>query len=213
MNNWKRPNKIELDATKMPTEIDIAWAAGIFEGEGHCRLCGNTNRGFMASVVQKDTELLYRLRDWFGGSVNRQGRKNDIHVWDCCGDRGRLFIALIYKFMTARRKVQIDATRALDFLDGRSSDGLSVAQLKGELNLYYERGSLRKLRLARVRQNKVNANLLDDPQATDILLTRVTQYRKDMTPEERALYSEHQHQNYLRRKDKMQLESVTTLPN
>ena len=88
---------------------------GIFEGEGHCRLCGKTNRGFMVSAVQKDPELLYRLRDWFGGAANGHGKNRGIHVWDCCGDRGRLFIALVYRFMTARRMVQIDATGALDF--------------------------------------------------------------------------------------------------
>jgi hypothetical protein len=138
MQNSTRPNKPELDATKVPTDRDIAWAAGIYEGEGCCRLCGHNKRSFMASVAQKDPEILHRLRDWFGGNV-RSGRCGEfsIHNWDICGDRARIFMALIYEFMTVRRKVQIDAANALDFMRGESPVGLSIAELKSIMDGYY----------------------------------------------------------------------------
>lgn len=135
-----RPNRPELDATKIPTSHDIAWAAGIYEGEGCCRLCGRGKRSFMAAVAQKDPELLYRLRDWFGGSVSK-GSVNGfvIYNWNICGDRARIFIALIYSYMTARRKEQIDSTAALDFLDGLSSVGMSMHDVKEKLNAMYQK--------------------------------------------------------------------------
>lgn len=155
MKNMTRRNKPELDATKVPTEIDIAWAAGIYEGEGTCRLVGKTKRGFMASVVQKDPELLYRLRDWFGGSVRDNGAKAKVKIWDCCGDRARIFIALIYRFMTARRRAQIDATECLDFLHGRSPNGLNMTQLKSVMVEFYE--NHRKMVSERVKKAKAEA--------------------------------------------------------
>jgi hypothetical protein len=136
-----RPNRPELDATKVPTAIDIAWSAGIYEGEGCCHLAGGKGkRGVMAAVAQKDPELLYRLRDWFGGSI-RETKANGftIHYWGLCGDRARIFMALIYEYMTARRKGQIDATEALDFLDGVSSVGMSMQELKDKLNALYQK--------------------------------------------------------------------------
>jgi hypothetical protein len=137
MNNWTRPNRPELDATKIPSAIDIAWSAGIYEGEGTCRLCGHTKRGFMVSLPQKDPELLYWLRDWFGGSIRGES-KSGCHTWEICGDRARIFIALIYGFLTARRKTQVDATNALEFLQGKSTNGLSMDFLKNCLLSFYE---------------------------------------------------------------------------
>lgn len=133
-----RPNRPELEATKVPTTIDIAWAAGIYEGEGCCRNCGRGKRSFMASVAQKDPELLYRLQEWFGGNIQDNAPKHDFRVWNICGDRARIFIALIYGYMTARRKSQIDATGALDFLNGTSPVGVSMQDLKDRLNTMYQ---------------------------------------------------------------------------
>ena len=135
-----RPNRPELEATKIPTAIDIAWSAGIYEGEGCCRLCGRGKRSFMASVAQKDPELLYRLRDWFGGSISQTKANGQvIHNWNICGDRARIFIALIYGYMTARRKSQIDETCALDFLDGQSPVSMSTQEIKDHLAAMYQK--------------------------------------------------------------------------
>jgi hypothetical protein len=134
---YVRPNRPDLDATKVPSAIDIAWSTGIYEGEGTCRLAG-VRRGLMASVVQKDPEILYRLRDWFGGSVRDNGAKIDCHTWDICGDRCRVFLALCYSFLSARRKVQVDKTNALEFMSGMSPAGLSQSDLQGRLVAFYK---------------------------------------------------------------------------
>jgi hypothetical protein len=134
-----RPNRAELDATKIPSAIDIAWAAGVYEGEGCARLCGRGKRSFAIHVVQKDPEILYRLRDWFGGSVTMATVRGEFahYAWNICGDRARVFIAQIYTFLSARRKLQVDETKALDFLEGQSLIGISAEQVKAKLTTHY----------------------------------------------------------------------------
>jgi len=114
-----RRDKLGLDAVNAPSDLDIAWAAGIYEGEGSCVSSGSDS--FTVSIAQKDPELLYRLRDFFGGSVKlycvgKDGRFPIFH-WRVCGDRGRVFLAAIYPFLTSRRKAQIATTTAKRFLD------------------------------------------------------------------------------------------------
>jgi hypothetical protein len=115
--------KVEnLEPTKVPTNIDIAWAAGVWEGEGSCST--HNKRRATVVVTQKDPEILYRLRDWFGGSVlGKKGINERCFVWLACGDRGRFFIALIYPFLSTRRRVQVDASQMLSYLgDANPSD-------------------------------------------------------------------------------------------
>ena len=133
---YARPNRPELDAVKVPSALDIAWAAGIYEGEGTCRLCGKTKRGFMVQVSQKDPELLFWLRDWFGGSVGPIA-KSGCRTWNICGDRARLFVAQIYGRLTLRRRDQVDAAKCLEFMQGKSPVGLTVDELKNQMLAYY----------------------------------------------------------------------------
>ena len=139
---WIRANRQDLSATKTPTACDIAWSAGIFEGEGTIRLCGRGKRGLALAVPQKDPELLYRLRDLFGGSVSGPCPSNPCSTWNCCGDRARIFSALIYKFLTTRRKSQVDVTGALEYLGADNSADLTVEQLQDRLISFNESKSV-----------------------------------------------------------------------
>lgn len=120
-----RKDKQGIDPIRYATDLEVAWAAGIFEGEGSCSRSGSNKKSFVVSVTQKDPELLYRLRDLFGGRVKLY--RNDrgiipvkagrlmIFAWRLCGDRARVFLAAIYPFLTARRKSQVDSTSAIHF--------------------------------------------------------------------------------------------------
>jgi hypothetical protein len=141
---WVRNGQPELNATKSASALDIAWSAGIWEGEGCIRLL--RKRGVEVTVVQKDTELLYRLRDWFGGSIRPQGTKSGCSVWSLCGDRARLFIALIFPYLTARRRKQVDAAGALEFMSGESTCGMSQEQINERLYVYYQADTKKKWR-------------------------------------------------------------------
>jgi hypothetical protein len=84
---------------------DIYWAAGIFEGEGSFnKTAGSGN----IKVSQKDTWLLSRLRELFGGSVRVQDRSNygPQHSWILCGARARGFVMTIYSLLSPRRQSQ-----------------------------------------------------------------------------------------------------------
>lgn len=113
-----------LDAIKFPTAIDVAWAAGIYEGEGSCVTTNATaaSKSFNVCVAQKDPEMLFRMRDLFGGTISNyertfNGKVCPISHWKICGDRARTFIAVVYPFLTARRKEQIEATPAGSFIE------------------------------------------------------------------------------------------------
>lgn len=214
MNNFRRPNRPDLDATKIPTAIDIAWAAGIYEGEGSCHLAGgksNTGkqkRGLMVSVPQKDPELLYWLRDWFGGSITRHSQGcSQLHI---CGDRARVFLALIYKFMTARRKQQIDAIGSLDFLGNTSPVGMSIDMLKAKLSDYYAEHDKTTLygnpELARARsRDKYQEKATSDPSFLENEKLRARRDRAKRTPEQLAAASEYQRNYYQKKKQKLHL--------
>src|SRR6267154_2064794 len=122
----RKLDRPDLDATKVPTLIDVAWSAGIYEGEGHSRLCGRGKRSLAVGIAQKDPEILYRIRDWFGGSVRYHmarysGKPYKLHTLHICGDRARIFLAAIYYLLSARRKSQITVINALEFMDEEPS--------------------------------------------------------------------------------------------
>jgi len=134
-----RRDKPGLDATKAPTALDVAWAAGIYEGEGSCVAGGTKGKSFSVTVTQKDPELLYRLRDFFGGGIKLYNvgdqRRFQCYCWAICGDRARAFLGTIYPFLTARRKAQIDSTSVRTFLD-YASDLLVLNNADGPSDRY-----------------------------------------------------------------------------
>lgn len=106
-----------LEATERPTALDIAWGAGIFEGEGNC-----SDR--VLQITQADTWILERLRALFGGSIQersasvdrRTGQRYKCYHWSITGSRKRGFMMTIYKFLSPRRQEQIrTAQRSFKF--------------------------------------------------------------------------------------------------
>lgn len=104
-----------VEAREHPTVRLIAWAAGIYEGEGTCY--GDAHGTIHAQVVQKDPWLIERFRDLFGGAVypkatpaeimGRPSPTRSIWAWRASGARARGFLMTIYIFMSPRRKAQI----------------------------------------------------------------------------------------------------------
>jgi hypothetical protein len=93
-----------FERRERPTLLDIAWAAGIYEGEGHCTQDA-------IQIGQNDPWLLYRLQALFGGRVAPTGEQRGkpfVHYrWSASGPRGRGFAMTIYKFLSPRRQAQI----------------------------------------------------------------------------------------------------------
>ncbi len=112
---WNDPKH---SATEHPTTLDIAWAAGLYEGEGSC-LHGSRDgkylTGMAVSLSQKDRWILDRLRALFGGTVKDYTRHvtghTDVsatyHYWRLDGLRSRGFLMTIFKFLSPKRQAQV----------------------------------------------------------------------------------------------------------
>lgn len=96
-----RENKSTPKALKSPSLTDIAWAAGIFEGEGYARNDGGTAA---LTIVQKDDWLCPQLQALFGGSVSARAHANE---WRVSGPRARGFLLTIFSFLSPRRRAQV----------------------------------------------------------------------------------------------------------
>ena len=100
---------------RTPTQEEIIFAAGFYEGEG-CICLVNKKRvnGKAISVVigQKDPEILYRLRDLFGGAIyerhNSGANKIKLHAWVMWGYFAKPFLRQIFQYLSTRRKEQIE---------------------------------------------------------------------------------------------------------
>lgn len=98
--------------TERPTFKDIAWAAGIFEGEGYVQRTGEGAGYLRITIAQKDQWLIDRLRAMFGGRA-RFIRKYEnsptsraYHRWECNGARAMGFMLTIFSFLSPRRQKQ-----------------------------------------------------------------------------------------------------------
>ena len=104
-----------LAATLSPTALDIAWAAGVFEGEGCAQRRKDALNGLSVVICQKEPWILHRLRDRFGGSLRfncpnsgiapRTGSKR-ICRWVITGTRARGFLMTIYRFLSPHKQAQ-----------------------------------------------------------------------------------------------------------
>ena len=97
--------KPHLLPIKHPSVSDIAWAAGIYEGEGSISK-RTAKGGGVISVPQKDRWILDKLRNLFGGTVCKR-KTRDIHEWYVCGGLARGFTYSIFTFLSPRRRKQI----------------------------------------------------------------------------------------------------------
>ena len=55
----------------MPSETDLAWAAGIIDGEG-CITITRAGGQLRVMVANTDLRMLHKLRELFGGNISRK---------------------------------------------------------------------------------------------------------------------------------------------
>lgn len=95
------------------TDVHIAWAAGLFEGEG---CISDHGRGFRCSVEMTDKDIITRLQSLFPGpSVASRVREQWKETWTWRinkADDVRNFLSKILPYLGDRR-----AHKALDALD------------------------------------------------------------------------------------------------
>jgi len=91
-----------------PTMMDIAWAAGIFEGEGTTR---QTPGSTQTTVGQSDRWILERFQLLFGGQIYGPFNTGPISRskqwrWVVYGARARGFLLTMFSFLSPRRQEQ-----------------------------------------------------------------------------------------------------------
>ena len=105
-----------LAAVEHPTSLDIAWAAGIYEGEGSCGCGGKKRTTFKIQVAQhiRNIWILEKLKRLFGGSICKRGyskRENPgeecMREWHIHGARARGFAMTIFTFLSPYRREQL----------------------------------------------------------------------------------------------------------
>jgi hypothetical protein len=106
--NLARP---EFAPTEHPTNLDIAWAAGFYEGEGCVSAVRRSAESvpLVALIYQKDTETLYWLKRLFGGRIQLTSNAASCNRWVLSGIRARGFLLTIYQFLSSRRQEQLRA--------------------------------------------------------------------------------------------------------
>ncbi|MDI6785112.1 MAG: hypothetical protein QMD92_00225 [bacterium] len=91
-----------------PNLRDIAWAAGIFEGEGWAGTNGASTA--MATVTQITQWLPIRLKILFGGAIYTKhcsDSLNPSYCWQITGSRALGFLQTIYYFLSPKRQSTI----------------------------------------------------------------------------------------------------------
>jgi hypothetical protein len=96
-------------AVLTPTIRDIAWAAGLFEGEGCAIYASQTTR---LSVSQNDPWILETLALLFGGRIQKRRSRNKLSdnaqwAWTVSGARARGVGMTIYPLLSPRRQAQM----------------------------------------------------------------------------------------------------------
>lgn len=104
--------------------LDLGWAAGFLEGEGHFRAwrspraaIADPERRYVymqAQATQKDREPLERLQAILGGKVYgpyANNRGATYHLWTVTGSAAVDVVALVEPHLSTRRREQIAKAR------------------------------------------------------------------------------------------------------
>lgn len=87
-------------------EIDIAWAAGLFEGEG-CFVF-TYGKPKSAQIQMTDLDVLEKIHRLFGGTLNSSGKRQEhwkeCWRWSVFSNDAKSFIEKILPYMMERRR-------------------------------------------------------------------------------------------------------------
>ncbi len=105
-----------LDISTIPrfsTDIERAYAAGFFDGEGHANFRSNGRDGSFrivhAQIGQNTREILEWFQKYYGGGIYtyKSGKHKGAHQWSIVGTRACVFLMDIRPFLTVKR-TQVD---------------------------------------------------------------------------------------------------------
>lgn len=126
----------------MDKENMIAWAAGIFEGEGTICISKETTFKYIG-VTSTDYDVLERLKLNFGGKIYSNGPKKKSHwkdafIWRLNQEDSIKFLDLIYEYLLSRRKERCDFAKLL-YLTSKQNE------LENKLNIEKRNREIKRL--------------------------------------------------------------------
>lgn len=153
----------------MATELEIAWAAGFFDGEGSISIrrgklsaspYGRRNYGIYIRVAQVDRSPLDQLTRIFGtGSVSQSRKYTETrapyHDWCAAGSSAGMIIARMLPYLTVKRERALLALelqqRIAGSRKGRAKTGYRLSDEEMQIrHVYWLR--MRTLNLRQVRR-------------------------------------------------------------
>ena len=190
MGSWKQ-HRQSLLPTAEPSRDDLLFFAGFYEGEGSAS--PTRNGGCIVQVPQKDPEVLFKARSFWGGSV-RPISGRDCWAWMITGDRARLFLQAIYPFLSTRRRGQVDKSSAFNLtgancLEESGTDPERAAlrasmtekeRLAESNKRWYEKNKDRAKEISMLWQ-KENRDLVNERQRERRRLQRMKNNREDIS--------------------------------
>ena len=105
-----------------PRRLDIAWAAGFYDGEGSITL--SVNKGYLHLEVacsQKVQLPLMLFKKWFGGSIYsyKPLRGDPAYIWKTFGSNGITFLKTVLPFLVVKGE---DAKDVIDIWESKDYD-------------------------------------------------------------------------------------------
>lgn len=96
-------------AKARPSQRDLGWAAGFYEGEGSAFFSA-TARSHRMVIGQVEREPLEKMLYLFGGHIHAippHGQSKPSWRWQCYGARARGLMMTFYVMLSAKRQAQI----------------------------------------------------------------------------------------------------------
>jgi len=129
-----------------PTDLpatDLAWCAGIMEGEGSVRINSRTHRNWGALIVQivsTDKDMLEPFHRWWGGYFKERTTRSeckDAWAWVISTRQAARFLTAIEPYCRVQR-VREKLLLGLDY-QGQKHGGTHDAEYETRQHQYYER--------------------------------------------------------------------------
>jgi hypothetical protein len=88
--------------------LDLAWAAGFFDGEGWIGMTRTAKGGFsiVATATQKQIGPLAKLQSMFGGAIHDKGdkRKDGCSFWSVSSALAETFLRAVLPYLVVKKE-------------------------------------------------------------------------------------------------------------
>jgi hypothetical protein len=117
----------------VPSETDLAWIAGFFDGEGciSARITAEGRTTLQVSIGQKDRTQLAFIQEIFGGSITKIKGKDHYHL-SMYATRSTRMLEAIMPYLKLKKP---QAVLALEFASYACGQGIRIAENDHERRL------------------------------------------------------------------------------